>query len=326
MLVFDTERDINRYGEFFLDLMDREGAETAARIAGALSHPLRIKLLQQLLRIPRSITELARINHATNSTVIFHLKMLEEAGLVFSKLQPNKKGKTLIFYVNFSSIVFSLQNDPKEAHDTVVKQSLGVGNYEFAAPTGYIRIATEDRFIVLEADDVYNPRRFDAKLLCVDNGEVRYAFSNAFAKRQLVKRLEFSMELSSESPYYCNDWKSEIIFSVCGVELATYLSPGDFGDVRGRLSPDWWDNKYSQYGLLVTLMIDRDGVYLNNERVKTDLTLDSLCIEQTDKITLSLRTDLSHQYAGGFNIYGNRFGNEPQDIVLRATVGNERRS
>ena len=324
--MFDTDRNINRYGEIFLDLMHREGAENAARLAGALSHPLRITLLRQLLRIPRAITELARINHTTNSTVIFHLKILEEAGLVFSKPQPNKKGKTLIFYVNFSNIVFSLQSDPTEEHDTVIKQSLGVGNYESALPVEYIRIATEDRFIVLEKDDVYNPRRFDAKLLCLDNGEVTYAFSNAFAKRHAVKRLEFSMELSSESPYYCNDWKSEIIFSVCGVELATYLSPGDFGDVRGRLSPSWWDNKYSQYGLLVTLAIDGDGVYLNRERIRTDITLSSLALEKLDKITLSLRTELSRQYAGGFNIYGSRFGNEPQDIVLRATVTDERRS
>ena len=258
----------------------------------------------------------------TNSTVIFHLRLLEEAGLVISRTQPNKKGKTLIFYINFSDVTLSLQNDHAAAHDTVITQTVGVGCFEAAAPTGYMRIATEDRFIVLEKDDIYNPRRFDAKLLCIDNGMVRYAFSNAFARRHTVKSLEFSMELSSESPYFCNDWKSEIVFSVCGVDVATYLSAGDYGDTRGRLTPEWWDNKYSQYGLPVTLLIDWGGVRLNGDYVRTDLTLGDLPLAQSDRITLSLRTDPALRYAGGFNIYGSRFGNEPQDIVMRATVLN----
>ena len=318
--MFDTDKSINRYGEVYADLTSDAGEAKTLLIAKALSHPARIRLLRQLLRIPRSITELGRLNHMTNSTVIFHLRLLEEAGLLFSRTQPNKKGKTLIFYVNFSNIVLSLQNDSLELRDTVLRQTLGVGSYISAAPTGYIRIATEDRFLVLEKDDIYNPSRFEAKLLCLDNGEVTYAFSNAFAKRHRVKRLEFSLELSSESPYFCNDWKSEIIFSVCGVDVASYLSPGDFGGTRGRLTPEWWDDKYSQYGLLVTLSIDGEGVSLNDEYVRKDLTLRDLPLTQADRITFSLRTDPSLRYAGGFNIYGSRFGNEPQDIVMCATV------
>ena len=318
--MFDTEKDINRYGEIYADLLEKEGMESTVRIARALSHPARIQILQQLRRIPRSITELARLNRMTNSTVIFHLKALEEAGLVFSRMQPNKKGKTLIFYINFSKILLSAQEETQVSHELVLEQSIGVGSYLSAAPSGYIRIATQDRFVVLEKDDVYHPRRFDAKLLCLDNGEVCYAFSNAFARRHTVKRLEFSLEISSESPYYCNDWKSEIVFSVCGVDLATYLSPGDFGGTRGRLTPAWWESNYSQYGMLVTVAIDAEGVYLNDECVRTDVTLETLPLAEEDRITFSLRTDPSLRYCGGFNIYGSRFGNEPQDIVMRATV------
>ena len=71
----------------------------------------------------------------------------------------------------------------------------------------------------------------------MDNGEVTYAFSNAFAKQNTVRRLEFSLELSSESPYYCNDWKSEIVFSVCGIDVAEFLSLGILETSAGFFPP-----------------------------------------------------------------------------------------
>ena len=213
-----------------------------------------------------------------------------------------------------------MESLPEQEHETVVKQSVGVGCYTSAFPTDYIRIATENRFIVLEKEDTYNPQRFNAKLLGMGNGKITYTFSNAFAKQNAVKRLEFTMEISSESPYHCNDWKSEIVLSVCNIDLATYLSLGDYGDVRGKLSPDWWNNKYSQYGMLVTLAIDHGGIYLNNECIRTDLTIDDLPLMQSDHITLDIRTDPALRYTGGFNIYGSRFGNHPQDIVMSATL------
>ena len=318
--MFDTKKHINRYGEMTIDLTDTAQDERTVLLAKALSHPLRLKLLRQILRIPKTVTELAKLNHITNSTVIFHLNILQEADLVITKTKPNKKGKTLVFYVNFSRITFLLDNTPEKERESVLTQSVGVGCYTSAFPTDYIRIATEDRFIVLEKEDAYNPQRFNAKLLGIGNGEVSYTFSNAFAKHNTVKKLSFSMELSSESPYHCNDWKSEIIFAVCGTDLAIYLAPGDYGNIRGKLSPDWWNNKYSQYGDMVTLSIDHEGVCLNDTRIRTDVTLETLPLKESDHITLSLRTDPSLRYAGGFNIYGSRFGNHPQDIVMSAVL------
>lgn len=320
MSMFDVEKQINRYGDVRLELGTRADEEKVLAISKALSHPVRLQLLKQLLREPCSITELAKLNKLTNSTVIFHLGILEEAGLVVEKVRPNKKGKTLVFYINFSELTFSLKNASSDTRVTVVEQSVGVGNYISASPVKYIRLATDDQFVVLDKEDAYNPQRFEAKLICMDNGEVTYAFSNAFAKQNTVRRLEFSLELSSESPYYCNDWKSEIVFSVCGIDVAEFLSLGDFGDKRGLLSPAWWDSKYSQYGVLVTVTIDDNGVMLNGERVNHRITLAQLELEHRDKITFSLRTEMNRQYAGGFNIYGRRFGNVEQDIVLRAHI------
>ena len=322
--MFDTSREINHCGQIELNCTDESQEQRIVAIAKALSHPLRIKILNQILHEPRSIIALAKLNKLNNSTVIFHLKLLEEAGLVTSRARPNFKGKTLIFYINFVHLHLAAQAPLLKSKENTVEQSMGVGNYIYAKPEGYIRIATDDDFMVMESDDTYNPKRFEAKLLCMDNGEVTYAFSNAFSKRARVHRLEFSLEISSESPYYCNDWKSEIFFRICGVDVATFLSLGDYGGVRGLLNPDWWDSKYSQNGVLTTIAIDNAGVYVNNEMVRDDVTIETLELESKDRILFSFRTDQSSQYAGGFNVYGKTFGNEPQDIVLKAYVSDDK--
>lgn len=318
--MFDTNKKTNRYGDVHLNCTSEAEAQRVVTIAKALSHPLRVKILNQILREPRSIVDLAKLNKINNSTVIFHLKLLEEAELITSKARPNIKGKTLIFYINFSHIHLTMQTPISLNKENVVEQSMRVGYYISATPAEYIRIATDDKFVVMEIDDAYNPDRFDANLLCMDNGEVTYAFSNAVSKRAKVDRLEFSLEISSESPYYCNDWKSEIIFNVCGIDVATFLSLGDYGGIRGLLNPEWWDDKYSQYGVLVTVAIDKSGIYLNNEKVRDDINIATLELENHDRILFSFRTKMDSQYAGGFNVYGKTFGNEPQDIVMRAYI------
>ena len=322
--MFDTGTRINRYGEIEINCTDEFQEQRIVAIAKALSHPLRVKMINQILREPRSIIDLAKLNKINNSTVIFHLKLLEEAELVTSRARPNIKGKTLIFYINFAHIHIAMQTPIPKTKENTVEQSMRVGNYISAKAESYIRIATDDEFVVMEVDDIYNPKRFEANLLCMDNGEVTYAFSNAFSKRVKAVRLEFSLEISSESPYYCNDWKSEIFFCICGIEVATFLSLGDYGGVRGLLNPDWWDNKYSQNGVLTTIAIDNAGVYVNGKKIRDDITIETLELERQDRILFSFRTDQSSQYAGGFNVYGKTFGNEPQDIVLKAFISDDK--
>ena len=32
--------------------------------------------------------------------------------------------------------------------------------------------------------------------------------------------------------------------------VGTWTSPGDYGDVRGMFTPEWWPQNWNQYGLL----------------------------------------------------------------------------
>ena len=48
----------------------------------ALSSPLRVAILSQLKEGEKSITELAKLNYVSVSSILFHLRLLENAGLV----------------------------------------------------------------------------------------------------------------------------------------------------------------------------------------------------------------------------------------------------
>ena len=48
------------------------------------------------------------------------------------------------------------------------------------------------------------------------------------------------MELSSEAPGVNSNWPSDISFCLNDESIGIWTSPGDFGDVRGIFTPDWW--------------------------------------------------------------------------------------
>ncbi len=315
--MFSTQKESNSNNLVKVNLMDLQHEEKIIKITKALSHPIRIAILRQLIVTPHTITELAELNNITNATVIFHLQILEDSTLIYSKVKPNKKGKTLMFFINFYNLhIFA---DYKDTSKTAMHtQSVGVGDYIEANFNKYMRIATNTESHIFENNDAFNSVRYSAQLLCADNGSFTYAFSNRFAKNNKIKRLEFSLEICSESPYYRNDWKSEISFAINGIEVATYLSPGDFGGIKGRLNPEWWNDKFTQYGLLVIIEITEDGVFLNGEKTSNCENINTLNIELNNKIDFSVYTKENSKYAGGFNLFGKGFGNYEQDIVMKA--------
>ena len=82
------------------------------------------------------------------------------------------------------------------------------------------------------------PERVKAGLLWFEKGYVVYQFpNNALYQEKPVRRLEVTAELSSETPGTNPLWRSDITLWVNGVEVGTWISPGDFGDKRGHVHP-----------------------------------------------------------------------------------------
>ena len=297
-----------------LTLTDSNFDKQIAVFGQAISSPIRLKIFRQINQSPMTLVEVAKKNNITNSTALFHLKLLQKAHMITSRYLPGKKGKAQVYFVYFDGVFFKRKALVEESLQ-IFEQSVKVGQY-VDIDCKVVGIATQKTQMPIGLKPYCNDR-FDAELLWTDGGKVTYALDNSFCKNSTVQELNFSLEICSEARFYRNDWKSNITFAVNSTELLTYTSPGDFGGVRGKLNPDWWGNENTQYGILINISVMQDGTYLNSQKVSS-VTINDLKIEQDKKLLFSIFNKPNAEHYGGFNLFGKNFGNYPQDILFTA--------
>jgi predicted transcriptional regulator len=131
-----------------------------------------------------------------------------------------------------------------------------------------------------------------------------------------VQSLELAVELSSEVPGTSKDWPSDITVAINGHEIGTWTSPGDYGDKRGKFTPDWWKLAGSQYGDLKRWEVKDSGTFLDGAKISSCSLAD---LELNDHRSIRVRIGVKEnaRHPGGMNIFGRGFGNHDQDITLR---------
>lgn len=154
-----------------------------------------------------------------------------------------------------------------------------------------------------------------AQILWGSCGYVEYRFPNRLPKNKTLQSISFTVEICSEAANYRENWKSEITLWINEIECGTFLSPGDFGARRGRYTPKIWASGSTQYGLLTCWSVRCDGCYINDNRVG-DVTVEKLGIKPDKPIVLRIGNKEDAQYIGGFNLFGKKFGDYPQDLVM----------
>jgi len=134
----------------------------------------------------------------------------------------------------------------------------------------------------------------------------------------VIEELTVSFEISSEAPRFCDVWPSDITFSLNGVILGTWTSPGDYGDRRGKYNPSWWFSFLNQYGLLKKLTITPEGTFLDAEKL-SDVSTRQLAL--TDQSVMKFRFSVlpGAKHPGGCTLFGAGFGDYNQHI--RITIG-----
>ncbi|OJF93785.1 ArsR/SmtB family transcription factor [Pararhizobium antarcticum] len=284
-----------------------------------LSAPARISMLELLhARGPLNVNDIADILQLPQSTTSTHINQLEEAGLVRTEVQKARKGSQKICHVVHDEIILTFAR-PRKTADEAIEVSMPVGLYsgfDVAAPCG---MCSHDGIIgYLDSPDTFlTPDRMKAGLLWFTRGYVDYQFpNNARIKGAEVKELELLLELSSEVPGTSDNWPSDITLSLNGKAIATWTSPGDFGDRRGKYTPDWWKLRGSQYGVLKSFRVTAGGTFIDGVRV-SDTTLDDLDLVEHRSIRLRIEVPETAAHPGGINIFGRGFGNYDSDIVLR---------
>jgi predicted transcriptional regulator len=161
-----------------------------------------------------------------------------------------------------------------------------------------------------------DPERVHAGILWLAKGFVEYKVPNYLFKEQIVQEIEISMEIGSEAPHINENWPSDIRFTINGTVVGEWTSPGDFGQMRGRLTPEWWHDDVNQYGLMKVLRINANGTFIDGQQI-SNVTIKDVQWE-SKQWTLRLSAEETSRERGGLTLFGKGFGNYDQDIVIRS--------
>lgn len=282
----------------------------------ALNASVRRQMMSLLSRSSYSIADLAKKLKLPISTVSFHVNILRKAGFVNVTVKRNTRGNAKIVsrQIDRFSLGFLLDTQTKSK---TFSMEIPLGSFCDAQIEAGCGMANGSNIII--ADDTpgvfFSPERYSAQIIWFAKGYLEYRIPNYMMRDKKVNAVTFSMELCSEAPNYRNDWESDITFWVNGQEVATYVSPGDFGGRRGRLNPPWWSDFSTQYGIIKTIRITNECVYLDENAVST-LNIGKLGLQAGDYITLriGIKKDAHHQ--GGLNLFGEQFGDYAQGLVF----------
>jgi predicted transcriptional regulator len=200
----------------------------------------------------------------------------------------------------------------------VYELEMPIGHYSDCEVFPTCGMADQNETIILEdmPASFYHPKHIGAQVIWFRKGYLEYLFPIQLPQNAKIQQLEFSMEMCSEAPNYDNEWPSDISLWVNGIDVGTWTSPGDFGGRRGKLNPAWWADTATQYGLLKTWRIDGERTTLDMQKV-SDVSLEQLDLTQKPNLRLRIGVKPDAIHKGGVNLFGRRFGDYEQDIVMK---------
>ena len=280
----------------------------------ALGSDTRIQILNILLENEQmSMNQLATELNISNGALTGHVKKLEECGLINISNESAGHGNQKMCSVTQDRIIVDIKKpiDYKNVFETEIK----VGQFSRQQVWPPCGIATSES-VIGEFDDIRyfnHPDRFTANILWFTKGYVEYTIPNLIPSNQRITQLSISAELSSEAPGIDNNWPSDISFYINDTKIGMWTSPGDFGDVHGMFTPQWWPQNWNQYGLLKLLVINDYGTYIDGLKISDVSTL-SLHLDYNSDIRLRLAVENDSEHVGGITLYGKSFGNYDQDI------------
>lgn len=272
-----------------------------------------IRLLQQNHEM--NMNEIAASLNITNGALTSHIKKLEDAGLIQVTADVTGHGNQKVCRVKEERILVDILPHEERNHHSVYETEIPVGQYVDYKAFPTCGIATPQSLIGEVDDPRYfsHPERIRAGIFWFSRGYVEYLVPNLLPAARKIDSISFSMELSSEAPGVNNDWPSDIAFSLNGVQVGVWTSPGDFGDARGIFTPDWWNPNWNQYGLLKMLVINKKGTFVDGLKV-SGITAEDFRLDY--KSTLRFRMEVLEDAAhvGGMTLFGRGFGNYSQGI------------
>ncbi|MPQ33159.1 ArsR family transcriptional regulator [Clostridium estertheticum] len=282
----------------------------------ALDSSVRIKIINLLSELPLNIKEIASKLELSSAIITMHINKLEKAGIVKGERTRSKGGVQKICSLILDGIIidFPRKNQKRvEHHEYIVP----IGQYTDFEITPTCGLATTEKIIGYFDDtrSFLDSQRVAAKILWFTQGFVEYKLPNYLLTTQNPSELEISMEIGSEAPGANKNWPSDISFVMNGIKIGEWTSPGDFADVKGKYTPNWWNSDINQYGMLKIIKINDKGSFIDGEKI-SDVKLSDINIRSKQwKLRLEVAADAKH--IGGLTVFGSGFGNYDQDLIFR---------
>ncbi|SET89844.1 transcriptional regulator [Paenibacillus sp. NFR01] len=282
----------------------------------ALSSEIRIQILE-LLATNQSLNlnDIAKKLNLSNGAITMHIKKLEESGLIEIGTSGGKHGIQKVCYLNKDKLMVDLRS---KKDDNLYEVEIQVGHYSNYQAVPTCGLATKDSIIGDFDEPRYfaDPQRIDSEIIWMAEGFLEYRIPNYLKANQSFREIQFSMELGSEAPGYCDNYPSDLFFYLNGIEIGSWTSPGDFGDTRGTFNPDWWPPHLNQYGMLKLIRINQEGSFIDGCRI-SDITLDDINLDYKSELTFRIAVTDKSVNKRGLTIYGKNFGNYSQDLLAR---------
>lgn len=289
-------------------------------VARALASPARLRIIGLLAGRPHGVAEIATALGLPLSSTSVNVAALEAAGIIETAGDSSSGKYNKVCRLVAREIWIRLPEVLDSAAPRDLRVEVPVGAYVDCRAEPTCGVVASDRVIgVLDVPgSFWEPDHHEAGLVYLTNGFVEYRLANKLTPRDRLLALSISVEMASEYPFFRADWPSDITLWINGAEMGTWTVPGNWGGTRGKLTPAWWGDNASQYGLLKTWRVTAEGTWIDGERI-SDRGLDAAAVAPGRPLSFRLGTRPEAVHNGGLTLFGKSFGNYPQDIVVTFT-------
>lgn len=292
-------------------------------VAKALSGDVRVRILEALGDKPMSVSQLAEVLGVAQPTISINVQTLEQVNLIVSTQGANREK---ICSVTCRAIQLDLPSKPGEGLHPTEEIHMPIGMFSNCSIQPSCGMAGKDGSVIGSQDDprvFYMPDRIDASLLWfAESGYVEYYFANPLPPGVILDEIRIAAELCSEAPSFREDWATDITLTINDQLVGVYTCPSDFGDRKGKLTPERWKSG-TEYGMLTEWSISSKGSQINHiPSSPTTLDMLDLAFNKPIRLRFEIREDAVNRR--GLNLFGSHFGDHAQDIVLSFTRRSER--
>ena len=308
--LIDVEKHAN------LSISKEEDVESILKISKALSSPERIQILRTLYLRSTTLANLSKELNIPISSISRHVDILADAQLIRINYRPSLKGHMKYCSLKMLSCKVSLkEKEQREKRTYSLEMPIGMFSQANIMPPCGIVSKNAIIGIIDDPRTFYLPERSQAEKLWFSEGDISYVFPLK-SRRHKYSEMSFSFEICSETACHNPDWPSDITIYINDEELTTFTTIGDFGGRRGKFTAQNWSLTSTQYGTLKTVSVTENGVFIDNVLVRSDITFNDLYFKNNLflKFTLAVKPDATHR--GGLNLFGKRFGDYQQAIVM----------